>query len=1407
MTGDKRIQNGPWQGRIAVLLLILAIIAVPAVALGADLASNTTEPTVGIPDEISPSVDVEDNGTPEPTLTEMVEEEVTLAAIEQLPQYIDIDTTPGIYAVIPSNNNVLLQISNDGNARFNDYGNNTYHFFSPDQNAGQGMNALHITIDPAESSGQVTFSSDQAGVFYLTDTGGRGWDDDGILMLAVNGTIPDSFRVNIKASGYQWTPVPENAKPAFDDIIYVSEALNETFTKDDFLYGPQIWRPCAAANYPIFDGQDMADTENTFSILFIDLNAGILGVNTLSQPSFSGQSVTDNGAIKVEYSFENLPTLAAFDAYAYTVSSNQGQGIRWTNCLSTSGSSGYAVIGQPLPEAPIADFTASATSGAVPFFVRFNDTSTNSPTAWEWDFGDGATSTAQNATHTYMAAGTYSVNLTVTNEAGTDSKIKQDYITVGETPSGKGLADTAWPKFGYDLQNTGQSPYLGPQTATIKWTYTISIEDPAGQPAIGSDGTIYIECIDRHLYALNPDGTPKWNFTAGDRLYGSPAIGKDGTIYIGSTDKNLYAINPDGTLKWTYTTDSSISESSATIAPDGTIYIGTTGYQKNTLHAISDDGTQGTTKWTFNAGQLYSTPAVGTDGTIYIGSLDKNLYALNPDGTLKWTYTTGGKMQRTSPSIGTDGTIYIGNADNNLYAINPDGTLKWTYTFGSYIYSSVAIGSDGTIYTGNNDKKVYAINPDGTLKWDFTTENMIRSTPVLGSDGTIYIGSYDRKFYALNPDGTLNWMYTTGGGINCHAAIGSDGTLYIGTTENIIYAFKDPVTPPTADFTANVTSGDAPLAVAFTDTSTGAITSWAWDFGDAATSTEQNPTYTYTTPGTYTVNLTVSNEAGSNSMVKTGYITVTELYVPQPARIVVTPPAAELAVGATQAFAATVYDTDEMAMNDAAVTWASSNETVGMVNTAGLFTARAPGTTTVTAAYANVAGTAVATVTLPKGDQTQDTPLDIPGCNVTPGDDGKSQVSINTTTTNATVNGTTIRIEEDNFTLTIETEGAPTNESGTVNGTVASIRLDTNPIVTDLASVGTVNASVSLNLTGLPQGAGLTTTVSQNVSADARSAFQLAASAGGLALGDVAYTLNIVRTNLENGQDIAGATIRMSVSPAWVAAHGGVDAIRIIRLAEDGTKEVLATTLVGTDADGNMIFEAASPKGLSAFGLAAVSAASQPAGSTSSGGGGSSTAVGAASNLKAGSSATLPMQMTAVSAVTLTAKTDIKDAMVTMAKGSLPQAAQPPAGVVYQYVQATLYKAAEADLAAVQFRFAVPTAWLAEQGCTAGQIALLQYTADGWKNVPVEALGEENGNAVFTANPDAFGLFAVAATGEAPGTTGDVTPGITSSVTPTETKDTVAHAEGTTATPKATPLPVWAAVLALGGALLLVRRP
>jgi PKD repeat protein len=79
---------------------------------------------------------------------------------------------------------------------------------------------------------------------------------------------------------------------------------------------------------------------------------------------------------------------------------------------------------------------------------------------------------------------------------------------------------------------------------------------------------------------------------------------------------------------------------------------------------------------------------------------------------------------------------------------------------------------------------------------------------------------------------------------------------------------------PTAAFTADYTSGTAPLTVTFTDSSTGNPTSWLWDFGDGTTSTDQNPVHTYTISGSYTVTLTVSNTAGSDSETKIGYITV-----------------------------------------------------------------------------------------------------------------------------------------------------------------------------------------------------------------------------------------------------------------------------------------------------------------------------------------------------------------------------------------------------------------------------------------------------------------------------------------------------------------------------------------------------
>ncbi len=375
----------------------------------------------------------------------------------------------------------------------------------------------------------------------------------------------------------------------------------------------------------------------------------------------------------------------------------------------------------------------------------------------------------------------------------------QNYVIGNGTGIG-GLADTPWAKSSGNINNTGLSNYTGPGTNNGLWTYTTGNYIYYVTPTIGSDGTIYVGSYDGKLYALNPDGTLKWNYTTGGYIYGSTTIGSDGTIYVGSYDGKLYALNVDGTLRWNYTTGGRIC-GSATIGSDGTIYVGS--FDKK-LYALNPDGTL---KWSYTTGgYIYSyggSPAIGSDGTIYMGSYDKKLYALNPDGTLKWNYTTGGYIYGP-PSIGSDGTIFIGSYDGKLYALNPDGTLKWNYTTGGRIYASPSIGSDGTIYMGSFDKKLYALNPDGTLKWSYTTGGYIYGSATIGSDGTIYMGSYDKKLYALNPDGTLKWSYTTGGYIYGSPAIGADGSIYFGSYDKKIYFIKDP-----ANITVNtsLTSG------------------------------------------------------------------------------------------------------------------------------------------------------------------------------------------------------------------------------------------------------------------------------------------------------------------------------------------------------------------------------------------------------------------------------------------------------------------------------------------------------------------------------------------------------------------------------------------------------------------------
>ncbi len=276
-----------------------------------------------------------------------------------------------------------------------------------------------------------------------------------------------------------------------------------------------------------------------------------------------------------------------------------------------------------------------------------------------------------------------------------------------------------------------------------KWRYE-TMGDITSSPAIAEDGTIYVGSWDSYLYAIYSNGTLRWKVATGASIASSPAIADDGTIYTATLDpgNSIVAVYPNGSIKWSYKTDGWFTSDPA-IGDDGTIYIGSA---DNYLYAMNPDGTM---KWRFKTGDwIKASPSIADDGTIYIGSFDGYLYALYPNnGTMKWKCNISPGTE-LNPSIASDGTIYTGFY--NLYAVYPNGTIKWSFNPGSdrWIFkSSPAISAEGTIYFGTNigevvGGEIIAVNPDGTEKWrKKIAYKWVDSSPSIAEDGTVYIGS------------------------------------------------------------------------------------------------------------------------------------------------------------------------------------------------------------------------------------------------------------------------------------------------------------------------------------------------------------------------------------------------------------------------------------------------------------------------------------------------------------------------------------------------------------------------------------------------------------------------------------------------------------------------------------------
>jgi inhibitor of cysteine peptidase len=307
-----------------------------------------------------------------------------------------------------------------------------------------------------------------------------------------------------------------------------------------------------------------------------------------------------------------------------------------------------------------------------------------------------------------------------------DGSLKWRYKTGGIVRSSPAIAEDGTVYIGsFD----GRLYAFNGSSGIVNWTYPPLDQTGVGgiesSPVIGSDGTVYVGSSDGYLYAVDANGNLLWNTLivgTGNPIGSSPAIGNDGTIYVGCWTRDLFAVEQfSGSLIWQYPTYTGGVFSSPTIAGDGSIFIANDGAWRDQLselpepynepwyiHRINIDGSGGILMEHGQA-DVYSTIAVEADTSFFIG-YGQELLAYNPDGVVNWSFSTDGIVD-SSPIIGGDGIIYVGSNDGVFYAVDPNCACAiWQYETGGCIKSSAAIDNDAyrTIYVGSQDNYLYA---------------------------------------------------------------------------------------------------------------------------------------------------------------------------------------------------------------------------------------------------------------------------------------------------------------------------------------------------------------------------------------------------------------------------------------------------------------------------------------------------------------------------------------------------------------------------------------------------------------------------------------------------------------------------------------------------------------------------
>jgi outer membrane protein assembly factor BamB len=237
-----------------------------------------------------------------------------------------------------------------------------------------------------------------------------------------------------------------------------------------------------------------------------------------------------------------------------------------------------------------------------------------------------------------------------------------------------------------------------------------------------------------------------------------------------------------------------------------------------TLVGLSNVNTLGQW-WTQPTGSYVDSSPSVVSGTVYVGSEDGKLYALNAaTGVVRWTAATGNGIE-SSPAV-VNGVVYVASADDKLYAFAANGTTNcsgtpttcqplWTATLPGQNFSSPAV-ANGVVYVGSVDG-LYAFDANGvtncsgapvtcTPLWAGPTGGRIFSSSPAVANGKVYVGAWDDKLYAFDATGSTGcsgvpktcsplWTATTGNIIQSSPAV-ANGVVYIGSQDDKLYAFS-----------------------------------------------------------------------------------------------------------------------------------------------------------------------------------------------------------------------------------------------------------------------------------------------------------------------------------------------------------------------------------------------------------------------------------------------------------------------------------------------------------------------------------------------------------------------------------------------------------------------------------------